>query len=111
MSWTNRVNISLEDRASILSHLFEKKKWIQRSMIMKQNKNRTIYSSNDLLVSKRNEFLSIKHRRLLNQNHSIAVRGVDRDVVRDSSEHLFLESPGARVERMADSPKCEAPVR
>jgi hypothetical protein len=61
------------------------------------------------LIAEVDEALVVVH--LLNEDHAVAVRRVDGDVVRDRGEHLLLERPWARVERDAGAAEVEAPIR
>jgi hypothetical protein len=60
------------------------------------------------LIAEVDEGLVVVH--LLDEDHAVAVRGVDGDVVRDCGEHLLLERPWARVEGNTRAAEGETPV-
>lgn len=62
------------------------------------------------LVAEVDEVEAVVDGGALDEDHAVAVGGVDGDVEGDGGEHLLLEGPGAGVEGVADLEDGDAPV-
>lgn len=63
------------------------------------------------LIAKSDEALAVEHWRLLDQDHSVTIGGVDCNVVSDRREHLLLEGPRPRIQRVTSTSDRKPPVR